>query len=307
MTNLKDVNDRIVIGGKDTHPTHDPRIDEKDTDIMYWSTYKIDKATGKKAVHVGKSNLKTGKVLVDNVVELDKRATWTGAIFCASGQTDKYYMPVTMTDEAYIDVYDKKKVELKHRVFLDQYKPGETKFYHGTNSPDGKYFALAVNRADNGTPNGNIDMLLLDLKSLEKGKAKVVKSSKLTGAPGKTLTFRQDFTPDGKYILQSGADRFYLLDAKTLDLVDEEMMTDGAQNHDAISTPDGKYAILTVRKGVSTVDSPEGKSVTDGMLMLYDIAAKTTIGEPVSVCYACHKNVGLGGNAILCGADANLK
>ncbi len=84
-------------------------------------------------------------------------------------------------------------------------------------------------------------------------------------------------------------------------------MTDGAQNHDAISTPDGKYAILTVRKGVSTVDAPEGKSVTDGMLMLYDIAAKTTIGEPVSVCYACHKNVGLGGNAILCGADANLK
>jgi hypothetical protein len=297
--------DRIVIGSKKTHPTHDPRIDANDRTKMYWSTYKIDKSAGDRAMHVGLSDLKTGKKLIDKVVQLDDRAKWTGALYCGSGQSKKYFMPVTMTDEAWIDVFSKKDLSLKHRVFIPEYKYGQTRFYHGTNSPDMKTFAVSVNLQTKGKPNGNIDMLLLDLKSLEKGKAKIVARNKVTGAPGKTITFRQTFTPDGGYLLQSGADRFYLLDGRTLDLMDEELVE--GQNHDAMPTPDGKYAILTLRQSIPTVEAPEGKAVTDGTLQLYDIEARTVIGKAVSVCYACHEKIGLGGNAILCGLDGNWK
>ena len=31
--------DRVEIGDSSTHPTHDPRIDAKDSNTMYWSTY----------------------------------------------------------------------------------------------------------------------------------------------------------------------------------------------------------------------------------------------------------------------------
>jgi hypothetical protein len=79
------------------------------------------------------------------------------------------------------------------------------------------------------------------------------------------------------------------------------MMTEG-ENHDALPTPDGKYAVLTIRKKVKTDD---GKTITDGMLQLYDIQAKTMIGKPVSTCVACHKDADIIGNATLCGADVN--
>lgn len=296
--------DRIVIGDKSTHPTHDPRIDSNDPTRMFWSTYKIDKAAGERAAHVGVSNLSTGDVITDNVVQLDDRATWTGALYCASGQTKTSYLPVTMTDEPYIDVFNKKSMKMAHRVFLPQYKAGETLFYHGTNDASMQTFVLAVNLKTDGKPNGQIDMHLMDLAALEGGTPKILKSNRLTGVAGKTLTFRQDFTPDGKYIMQSGADRFYLLDGKTLELVDEEMMTMG-ENHDAITTPDGKYAILTLRTKIQIGTSSDPAQITDGELLLYDINARKTIGKTTSVCYGCHKLADINGPATLCGADAN--
>ncbi len=305
---------KVDIGNKKTHPTHDPRVDINDKTKLFWSTYKIDKVAGKKTVHVGVSDLKTGKVLKDKAYQLDKRAKWTGALYCGSGQTKKSFIPVTMTGEAYIDVFDKKSLKLKERVFLDKegYKDNYW-FFHGVNSPDLKTFAVAINMTEKwskattpGKPKGEIDMLLLDLPKLEKGKVKVLKKSRITGKPGKTLTFRQAFTPDGKYLLQSGGDRFYLLNGKDLSLVDEEIMTMG-ENHDGFPTPDGKYAILTLRTSIKSVDDPEGTQLTDGQLLLYDIEAKTTIGKPASVCYGCHANIGISGNAVLCGADVAWK
>lgn len=304
--------DRIVIGNKSTHPTHDARIDANDRTKMFWSTYKIDKDAGKKTVHVGLSDLKTGKVLMDKAYQLDDRAAWTGALYCGSGQTKDSFIPVTMTNDAYIDVYAKDSLKLKERVFLD--KEGYNNnyfFFHGTNSPDMKTFFVTINKTkDWAKPDapaeriGQIDLLLMDLPALEKGKVKILKKNTITGSPTGTFTFRQYYTPDGNYILQSGADRFYLLDGKTLQLLDEEMMEAG-ENHDAIGTPDSKYAILTLRSKVPSGVEPEGRVMTDGMLQLYDIKAKRVVGEPTSVCYACHKQFEIHGNAVLCGMDAN--
>ncbi len=291
--------DKIDIGSKTTHPTHDPRIDAKDRTKMYWSTYKLD-PNG--MVHVGVSDLTTGKVIKDEALKLDDRAKWTGALYCGSGQSNNSFMPVTMTDEAYIDVFDKKTLKLKHRVFLD-YKPGETKFYHGTNTPDMKSFVVAVNLADGGKPNGKIDILMLDMKSLEQGKAKVTKKATITGDPGKTITFRQYFTTDGKYLLQSGRDRMVLMDAKTLKVLDEEMVS--GENHDVMPTPDGKYAVLTLRENVGK--TADNKDIMDGTIQLYDMTAKKLVGKPVSTCKACHDGAGITGSAILCGIDGNWK
>ncbi|MDP2168010.1 MAG: hypothetical protein Q8J64_06740 [Thermodesulfovibrionales bacterium] len=304
--------DRIVIGNKDTHPTHDARIDVNDRTKMYWSTYKVDKSKeGGKTVHVGVSDLKTGEVIKDVALNIDDRVKWSGALYCGSGQSKSMFIPVMMTGEAYIDVFDKKTLELKHRVFLDEigYKAGTYMFFHGTNSPDMKTFAVAINMttpwedpSKPGKPIGKIDMLLLDLPALEQGKVKVIAKNTLTGDPDKTKTFREYFSPDGKYLLQSGGDRLYLLDGKTLKLLDEEMMTDG-EAHDAMATPDSNYAILPLR---TKIKSTEGKDITDGTVQLYDIKERKIIGKTSSVCYDCHKNVGLHGNSILCGLDGNL-
>lgn len=292
--------EKIDIGDKTSHPTHDPRIDATNRGKMFWSTYKLD-TNGK--VHVGVSDLSTGKVLKDVALKLDDRAKWTGALYCGSGQTKNSYMPVTMTDEAYIDVFDKKTLKLKHRVFLD-YKPGETKFYHGINSPDMKKFAVVVNLADNGVPNGKIDVMMLDLARLEKGKVKVLAKTRLSGEPGgKTLTFRQYFTDDSKYFLQSGKDRMYVLDASTLKLVDEEILPPG-ENHDVMPTPDGKFAVLTMREVIKNKD---GKDITDGTLLLYDMSAKKLVGKSSSVCYSCHEDMTIMSSAVLCGIDGNWK
>jgi hypothetical protein len=303
--------DKIDIGSKDTHPTHDPRIDVSDRSKMFWSTYKADKEAKGRVFHVGVSDLKTGNVIKDKSLEIPERAEWIGALYCGSGQTKDSFMPITMSNESFIDVFDKKNLDLKARVYLDNlgYKNNYF-FFHGTNSPDLKNLAMTINKTKPWTEAnspaarlGEIDMLLLDLAALEKGDVKVVAKNTITGSPEKTLTFRQSFTNDGRYLLQSGGDRFYLLKGDDLSLVDEEMMTDG-ENHDAIPTPDGKYAVLTIR---SKVKADDGKTITDGMLQLYDMEAKKMIGKPVSTCVACHKDADIVGNATLCGADVNWK
>ncbi|MDA8088151.1 MAG: hypothetical protein M0Z75_15810 [Nitrospiraceae bacterium] len=308
--------DRIIIGGKDDHAVHDPRIDLENRNIMYWATYHKDPG-GK--LHVGKSDLRTGKVIMDEAVSPDPRATETKHCYCASGQSKTSYLPVTMTDEAYIDVRDKKTMKLLHRVFLDKlgYKNHNYLFFHGTNTPDMKEFVVAVNRMTNGKPNGNVDFVLLDMKSLLEGRIKVIARNTLSGSPGDTITFRQNFTPDGKYLLQAAGDRFWVIDAKTLKLVDQHMFPatgkaslktepgcPNGQNHDAISTPDGRYALLTVRV---PHPGPGGKLITDGVLQLYSLQRHEMVGPPVSICGGCHYKYGLYFSAALCGIDTNWK
>jgi hypothetical protein len=305
--------DMVSIGGA-THPTHDARIDDNDRTKMYWSTYKLDTWQDKDAkggnLHVGKTDLNTGEVIKDVAFPAPERAGWTGANYCASGQSKSSYIPVSMANEGYIDVFDKATMELKHRVYFDDLgiKAGETTFAHGINTPDYKSFLLTVNNTPEGFTKwtGNTKLIMLDMAALEEGKIKKTAEAMITGKPkdatGGTITFRQYFTPDGKYILQSGADRGYLIDAATLKVVDEITPLPG-ENHDIIPTPDSKYAVMTLRQ--SAVDC-FGKDSTDGTLMLYDIENKKTIGGTASVCFKCHKEEGIG-KAVLCGLDANWK
>lgn len=305
----------ISLGSTKTHPVHDPRIDSVDRTKMFWSTYKPD-ANDKSVVHIGTIDLKTNTVTKDVPVKIDERAKWTGAMYCASGQTKDFYIPMTMSGEAYMDLYKKSDLTAApKRIFFDKegYKENFW-FLHGTNSPDMKTFIVAFNLTDKwvddktpGKPNGKVDFLLLDLPELEKGNIKVIAKKTHTGEAGKTLTFRQYFTKDGKYILQSAADRFWILDAKTLDLV-KEVTNLGGENHDAMNTPDDKYAILTLRAPVISDADPEAKvTIKDGTLALYDIANKKLLGKTTSVCYACHRTMGMHKDAPLCGIDGNLK
>jgi hypothetical protein len=307
--------DMVSIGTPDSHKTHDARIDSADSNTLFWSTYALDK-DGK--MHVGKSDLKTGKVIKDVALTPDPRSpAKTGPVYCASGQSKAYYMPVFMGSEGYIDVIDKKTMEMKHRVFVSDlgYKPGTYQFVHGNNSNDMKKFAIVLSqKGEDGKMNGKQDVILVDLPSLEKGKMKELKRATFTGEAGKTITFRQYFSKDDKYIYQSAADRMWVLDAATLKMVDEKMTKpDFGENHDVQPTPDGKYALLTLRTADSIGCDPEGKptpdkKITDGTLLLYDADAKKLVGKPVSVCFDCHRNMGKGDkNAILCGIASNYK
>ncbi len=313
--------DKVDIGTTKSHKTHDARIDATDSNILFWSTYALD-ADGKQ--HVGKSDLKTGKVIKDVAMDPDPRAPGkTGPLYCASGQSKKYYMPVFMGIEGYVDVFDKATMEHKHRVFISDlgYKTGSYKFVHGTNSNDMKKFLISVvMQGEDGKMNGKQDLILVDTASLEKGKMKELAKATLVGEAGKTITFRQYFSKNDKYIFQSAGDRMWVIDAATLKLVDEKMTksTGYGENHDVMPSPDGKYALLTLRTSDTSGCDPEGKPVmdkegkplkiTDGVLALYDVDAKKLTGKTVSVCFACHKGMGLGDkNAVLCGLDANYK
>lgn len=302
--------DRVVIGDKKTHPTHDPRIDSNDRNTMFWSTYVLD--PNKKA-HMGKTDLKTGKVIKDVAFDTDPRSPGDKPpLYCSSGQTAKHYMPVFMGVEGYVDVVDKTTMEKKHRMFISDlgFKKGSYQFLHGTSSQDMKKFLVAVNETVDGKSNGKIHLVLVDLASLEKGQWKELARNTITGEPGKTITFRMYFTNDNKHIFQSVADRFWVLDANNLKLIDEKMV-DG-QNHDAFPTPDSKYAILTIRNEASALDADGkqliGKTITDGLIQLYDFEAKKIVGKQVSTCQACHKGMMMGDkSAVLCGIDGNWK
>jgi hypothetical protein len=222
-----------------------------------------------------------------------------------------------MGSEAYVDVFDKATLKHRHRVFVSDlgYKPGTYQFVHGSNSNDLKRFLLTVTmKGEDGKMTGKQDILMLDLPALEKGKLKVLAKTVLSGEPGKTIAFRQYFTADDKLVYQSAADRMWVLDAKTLKLVDEKMTKpDLGENHDVQPTPDGKYALLTLRTTEAVACDADGKpipdkKITDGVLALYDAGAKKLVGKSASVCLGCHKDMGKGDkNAILCGLAAAFK
>jgi hypothetical protein len=93
-------------------------------------------------------------------MDTDKRSTGGEKkmpIYCASGQSNAFYMPVFMGNEAYVDVIDKKSMQLKHRVFISDlgYKAGSYQFLHGVNSNKMDKFVLTMTmKGEDGKMNG---------------------------------------------------------------------------------------------------------------------------------------------------------
>jgi len=319
--------DKMDIGTGTTHPTHDARIDYMDRNTMYWSTYKLDKEDPEHRTHVGKSDLKTGEVIVDVPVKTPAGVLNTGKNYCASGQTKDYYMPITMTKPGYITVVRKKDMKVMHQVFLEgtdaDIKKGY-KYMHGVTSPDMKEFFITMNESDSpansksyGTTIGKMHMVVLDTAALEKGKVKVLRKGVADGNFKKTISFRQYYSPDGSMIANATGDILFLIDAKSLKVLDAETVGPLEQLHDAIFTPDSKYVIATSRSKNVFPDCADplhpkpDEFLMDGHLKLYNVAEKKFTGKSTSTCLACHDEMlGRGEDAVhavLCGLDVNWK
>ncbi|MBU0675482.1 MAG: hypothetical protein KJ950_12640 [Proteobacteria bacterium] len=181
-------------------------------------------------------------------------------------------------------------------------------FIHGSTSKDRSKFLVTFN--DNTTA-GTSHLYMLDANSVANATPALVSSGTNqatitgdgSGPMGATITFRSSWTPDDSKILLSGGDRFYILDANTLVLKNglEGDNTIAGQNHDALPTTDGKYALLTLRTLPYAGTANEGKY--DGEIQLYDVVNGTPIGNPVSVCNGCHGNQR---NSVLCGIDGSI-
>lgn len=316
--------DKIDIGTGDSHPTHDARIDNKDRDTLYWSTYKPDHAAND-VYHYGKSDLKTGKVVKDVTMKIPPQVLNTKAGYCASAQTQDYFMPISMNKPGYISVISKKDMKIKHNVFLEgtdaDIKTGY-KYLHGVNSPDMKEILITINESNVDQANkelgdtiGKLHLIVLDAAALEQGQVKVLRRGTVDGNQKSSISFRQYYSPDGKYIANATGDILFLIDAKTLQVLDAETMPNLMETHDAIFTPDGKYVIATSRTksilpGCENPTKPaDGEWRMDGQLKLYDVTARKFIGNPTSACLKCHDEE-LGTeedavHAVLCGLDVN--
>lgn len=319
--------------GDSQYKLHDVRLAGE---TLYWSTYNTD-ANGQ--VHYGKINV-AGTGLADVAYNVDERAVKPGAglnmmpIYCASGQTADYFMPITMTSEAYITVIPKEditgqatpppsvyrtQITEATNVFIDALMPDNNYTYmHGSTSPDGSKFLVYVNDRNDGQAFGALnftsDFYMLDTNSVVAGqpaladtttnKASVTGDG--SGPQAATISFRSSWTPDGSKVLVSAADRVYVLDSDTLAVLNGntpgnqgDTTVGGANNgqiHDMLSSGDGKYALLAART------TPYGDTKKDGEIQLYDVVNGQPIGEPVSVCNACHVNqLGAANSAVLCG------
>ncbi len=280
----------IQLGPASDHAIHDVRVDSEDPDTIFWSTY----LSPKPYVIVGKADSKTNKWIAEKRYDLPKEVLEFGAttkktLYCGSGQSAKYYMPIFMGYPGFIDVIDKETLDLKHRVMLADNPdlPVNYKFTHGVNSPDNKHMYIVMNDADkpHGSPSGKQHFIVLDMAALEKGELKIVKRS-TADFPSGTITFRADYTPDGKYIFQSARTRALVLDAETLKVVSDTPVPEGMETHDVMSTPDGKYGIASFRV---PIEGNDGKVVKDGQIALLDVENDRFIGNPVSTCRQCHE------------------
>ncbi len=158
---------------------------------------------------------------------------------------------------------------------------------------------VVINEADApmGAIKGKFHMYMLDAAELEKGNVSKLAEGSIQGNAGSTITFRSNWTADGTKIALAAADTVYVIDATspTLAALGSAASTAG-QNHDALPTTDGAYAILTLRTGTA----PN----VDGQIGLYDMANHQLVGNTVSVCNGCHGASGPStGNATLCGID----
>lgn len=94
--------------GTSEYKLHDVRMDGTN---LFWSTFNTDSAS---KVHYGKIDLTTGTLAKDVGIPMDPRAKLPAPktvdspqLYCGSGQSKSAFMPITMTNEAYITVIPK--------------------------------------------------------------------------------------------------------------------------------------------------------------------------------------------------------
>ncbi|MEI6127514.1 MAG: hypothetical protein WCQ99_13285 [Pseudomonadota bacterium] len=255
-------------------------------------------------------------------------------IYCGTGQTDEYFVIYSMTLPAYIDVIPKSAItsgadlkSARKRFYVEDFRgpwatAGVSLFSHGNISPDQTQIYVDVNEVNvtdatkpAGYPKGAFTGYRLNLSDVLAGTvtpASVITQNTVTGLGGSqsgapTVVFRARYTADGTKILQSGKDRFFVLDATTLKTLNGAAGDttigggkDMYENHDALSTTDNKYAILTI----DYMDSTTGDYHVGG-LQLYDLMANKPVGKVAPVCSSCHAATGTLNTAthFLCGID----
>ncbi|MDH5542006.1 MAG: hypothetical protein OEY64_03470 [Nitrospinota bacterium] len=324
-----------------THNIHDVRLNA-DASKLYYSSIKEDAAGGATngRTHVGYVDLTnidsadfftTAPTIVD--ASVDTATSSVGKLaYCASGHTTDVHIPVGMATPAYFDAIPKSAItagatltsgsNIKRTDVSSFYDNTDYTWAHGSSNADGSklYLAMGKTTAGNGGAstafNGTWDVRILkmaDVTAGTVGSTSVLDSGSLTGLTAAasgvlpSMAFRSSWTPDDSKIFQAGVDRFVVFDATDLSkapLVNTKEIGGTrvkVENHDAASTPDGKYAVLTIRSRATAT------GVEDGGVQLFDIANGKQLGEPVSVCNACHELTGpVTTDRKLCGITVDL-
>ncbi len=291
--------------GNTTHVFHDVRLDG--TKLYYSTIFPDSSGANPGMAHLGYVDLASNNAVHDAMI--DGTGAGTGMVYCGSGQTATHYFPMSMSSPAYVDAIAKSAIVTGatlsssganvKRTMIEAFRAGGDANYlfaHGVNSPDTTKLYVAVNETSGGAMTGAITSYVMNTSDVVAG---TVSSSNVTShtvsgltSGGGTIAFRSTYTPDGTKILQAGSDRFLVLRASDLTVLDNNPNIGGSfkaftghgglQNHDAMPTPDGKYAILSLR-----FQHASGEQEDSG-IQLYDLANKTAIGDPVSTCNKCH-------------------
>ncbi len=271
-----------------THNFHDVRYDAA-TNRVYYSAIVADSAGGavNGQTHLGYVDIGASNAVHDATIETTAAAQ-AQIVYCASAQTADYYIPMTMSYPAYIDVIRKNTVKTGAAL---------------TSTPKQLYVAVNETTAGGGgvgdNMTGNFTGYLLKMSDILAGTVNT--SSVMTTSPttSAAVAFRSTFTPDGSKILQAGADRLVVLDATDLSELSNDTAI-GGENHDVMPTPDGKYALLALRykNGTETQN-------TSG-LQLYNIQTGQygAVGNPVNTCGGCHNDTVA---HVTCGIDGPIK
>jgi hypothetical protein len=203
-------------------------------------------------------------------------------------------------------------------VLLDSILPDANyTFAHNSTSSDRKKMLVTMNKA--ATPytgaTGVTDLYLLDADKMAQGEVSKTLGPVQIGSSANTpgnVAFRSSWTTDDSRIVVAGKDRLWVLNAATLAPVngtdgDSGLLAGSAgthyENHDALPTTDGKYAILTLRTKPFA-----DATVMDGEIKLYDLTANQVVGAGVSVCNSCHASqLGSNRSSVLCGLDGKVE
>ena len=190
---------------------------------------------------------------------------------------------------------------------------------HNSTSTGRTKMLVTVNKATQpyAGMTGVTDLYLLDADKMAQGEVSKILGPVQIGSTATTpmnVVFRSAWTADDSKIVVAGKDRLWVLNAATLAPLngtdgDPGLLAGSAgtyyENHDALPTTDGMYAILTLRTKPH-VDADATK--LDGELKLYDLANGKVVGAGVSVCNSCHASMlGANRNATLCGLDGKVE